>query len=66
VSGVEFQAIWKMDAKVGLRELQQGEKNIASLITDATTAKVVFMAQICMRIKYYTDNKERLKIGCIT
>jgi hypothetical protein len=66
MSSVEFQAIWKMDAKVGLRELQHGEKSIASLITDATTAKVVFMAQICMHIKDYTHNKERLKIGCIT
>jgi len=66
MSSVEFQAIWKMDAEVGVRELRHGEKSIESLITDATTAKVVFMAQICIRIKDYTDNKERLKIGCIT
>jgi hypothetical protein len=55
-----------MDAEGGLRELRHDEKSTASLITDATTAKVVFTAQICMRIKDYTDNNGRLKIGCIT
>jgi len=67
MSSVQFQAIWKTDAEGGLRELRHDEKSIASLITDAATANVVFTAQICMRIKDYTDNKaERLKIGCIT
>jgi len=51
----------------GLRKLRHDEKSNASLITDATTAKVVFTALICTCIKDYTDNKkERLKIGCIT
>jgi hypothetical protein len=68
MSSVQFQAIWKIDAEGGLRELRHDEQNIASLITDTTTAaKVVLTAQICLHIKDYTDNKEeRLKIGCIT
>jgi hypothetical protein len=49
-----------------LRELTHDEKNIASLITDVTTAKVVFTAQICVCIKAYEENKgERLQIDCI-
>lgn len=51
---------------VRLRELTHDEKNIASLITDVTTAKVVFTAQICVCIKAYEENKgERLQIDCI-
>jgi len=67
MSSVQFQTIWKTDAEGGLRELRHGERSTTSLITDATTAKVVFTAQMCTRIKGYIDNKEeRLKIGCIT
>ena len=59
--------MWKTDADRRLRELRHGEKSTASLITDVTTAKLVFTAQICMHIKDYTDNKkERIKIGRIT
>jgi hypothetical protein len=66
-SSVRFQAIWKMGAEGGLGELRHDERSIASVTTDAITAKIVFTAQICMRIKAYTDNiEERLKIGCIT
>jgi hypothetical protein len=50
----------------GFGEIRHDEKSNASVITDATTAKVVFTAQTCMRIKVYTDNKEeRPKLGCI-